>query len=80
MVTGSHSGNPNLIMASVLKGATILQTLYHIFVSDIAAPRRDDSLDIIFADDVSQIVTGDKRYIKQLVETEIQRVNILEKQ
>ena len=80
MVVGSHSGDPILIMAGVPQGAILSTTLYNIFVSDIAVPRRGDSLDIIFADDVSQIVAGDQRYIKQLAKTETRRVNIFEKQ
>jgi len=78
-VINDHVGSPISILAGVPQGAILSPTLYNIFISDIPAPRRPHSRDIIYADDVSQIVAAPPKLIKCFVETEIKRINLYEK-
>ena len=49
-------------------------TLFNIYASDIPDFRRQDSLDIVFDDNVSQMLASITKYVKQLVETKMKYI------
>ena len=78
VVVGDHPGDALAIRAGVPQGAILSPTLYNIYVADVPGPRRRHSRDIIFADDISQIVAAHPSLIKVMVESEVRRVNTFE--
>ena len=79
VVIDDHSGEALAIRVGVPQGAILLPTLYNIYVADVPAPRRGNSRDIIFADDISQIVAARPSMIKCILESEVRRVNVFER-
>ena len=61
-----------------VQGSTLSPTLYNIYIHDIPEPHSMTTRNIIFADDVSQIISCDtKAGIVQMVEIEV--INAFEK-
>ena len=68
------------IEAGVPQGSTLSPTLYNIYIHDIPEPHSMTTRNIIFADDVSQIIScNTKTGIVQMVEREIEVINAFEK-
>ena len=68
------------LKAGVPQGAILSPMLYNLYVSDLPAPVRPNSHDIIYADDISQIVVGGWKpeQVQSAVMTEINRVSKFE--
>ena len=79
VVSGVAVGMPIPILAGVPQGAILSPTLYNVYISDVPAPRRHRSKNIVFADDISQIVAAHPKMIKCHVEHEVKRINTFEK-
>ena len=78
---GNHMGNKFNLESGVPQGGILSPTLFIFYTSDI--PRAGpNSEDVIFADDITQVIQniyGDKEQLKIDKEREIDRVNIYEK-
>jgi len=75
---GNHTTEPFRAREGVPQGSILSPLLYNLYVADM--PQSKNGRNIIFADDVSQIVTAQNRHsIQSKVEAEIFRVNDYER-
>lgn len=67
------------ITAGVPQGSCISPTLYNVYVADMPNPMRESTKNIVYADDVTQIISSPIGTIQNKVEQEISRLNNFEK-
>ena len=72
-----HTTEPFPLRAGVPQGAILSPALYNLYVADM--PQSVRGRNIVFADDVSQIVSGYRNRIQQYVEEEIHRTSRYER-